>query len=147
MAVRVCVSPGLSVSVVSLSDTPVTGIVLATTDTLQVAVYPPSSVFTVITASPTALAVTKPLPSTEAKFELLLVHETTLFKAFSGVMLTSNCLVLPWVISIDTGLSVTPLTLMASNSATKSCAAVMLSSCSDVSVPTTLPFSSHFTNQ
>jgi hypothetical protein len=71
-----------------LTSTPVTGTTLAFTVTLHVAVLPPSSVVTVITASPAFTAVTLPAPSTVAISVLSELHVTFLLSALSGTPAT-----------------------------------------------------------
>ena len=51
---------------------------------LQVAVFPPSTVFTVMVAVPFFFAVTRPVALTVATAGLLLVQVTALFEAFAG---------------------------------------------------------------
>lgn len=81
VATRVLVPPGLRDSDVLFRLTPVTGIV---TVTVQVAVFAPSTVVTVITAVPHAIPWTLPLSSTVATDSLLLCHVTSLFEAPAG---------------------------------------------------------------
>ena len=77
VAVRVTVSPTLMLAVVLSSLTPVTGTTeLFSTVTVLVAVYPPSSVVTVMTAVPSLIPVTTPFLSTEAIEESLEDQET-----------------------------------------------------------------------
>ena len=89
IAVRVSSSPSVISTEVLSNDTDVTGYTFALTVTLQVAVFPPSSVFTVIVALPAFNAVT--LPSiTEAMDALLLLHITVLFSALFGDTVATN---------------------------------------------------------
>jgi hypothetical protein len=86
IASRVAVAPKLSDKAVLFRLMPVTAIgdVIAFTVTLAVAVFPPSSVFTVIVAVPAELPVTTPTELTIATTVLLLDHLTALLVAFDG---------------------------------------------------------------
>ena len=75
VAVSCTASPAVALTDVLLSFTPVTFTVLFFTVMVQVAVFDPSSVFTVIFAVPAPLAVTFPAPSTVATDGLLLLHK------------------------------------------------------------------------
>jgi len=55
------------------------------TDTVQLSVYPPSSVVTVIVAFPSLIASTFPFSSTVATDSLLELQVTFLLVAFSGM--------------------------------------------------------------
>ncbi len=72
----------------------VTGTITVTT---QVAVLPPSSVVTVMSAVPAATAVTKPASSTVAMSLSLLVHDTFLLVASVGAKVAVNGSVSPMV--------------------------------------------------
>jgi len=78
-----CSEPPLSISVMVFlfSVIPVTGV--GFTVTKHVAVWPPSSVLTVMAALPVAMAVTRPL-FTVAMALLLVSHETAWFVALAG---------------------------------------------------------------
>ncbi len=77
-------SPSVNVNVLLFKVTPVTEIVFALTVTEHVAVFSPSTVFTVIVAVPTDLAVTKPEEETVAIDVLLDDHVTDLLVALDG---------------------------------------------------------------
>ena len=97
VAVSVSVSPSVKVSSVLSRDTSVTPTALAFTVTLQVAVFPPSSVVTVTTASPAFTAVTLPAPSTVATSVLSELHVTFLLSALSGLTVAVSVSVSPSV--------------------------------------------------
>ena len=83
---------------------------VSVTVTLQLAVLAPSSVFTVITASPAFCAVTLPSLSTAATSGLSELHVTVLFVAFAGLTVAFNVTV-SCSTSVTVALSsVTPLT-------------------------------------
>ena len=94
-AVSVCVSPTGIDRDVLFRLTPVTEIFGSMTVTLHVAVFPPSSVLTVIVAVPFAIPFTSPDEDTVATNELLLAQVTFLFVAFSGRMVGFSVAVLP----------------------------------------------------
>ena len=83
MAVRVSLSPTKMLVAVLLSFTPVTLTSLLLTVTLHVAVLPPSSVVTVMVASPAFTPVTLPL-ATVATASLLDFQVTFLLEASLG---------------------------------------------------------------
>jgi hypothetical protein len=98
VAVSVPVDPTLTGRLVLFRFTLVTEIdVFGTglTVTWHVAVFPPSAVFTVIVALPTAFPVTTPLELTVATAVLLLVHVTVLFVAFVGITVAVSVSVAP----------------------------------------------------
>ena len=97
VAVSVCVSPAVMDRVVLFRETPVTGTVAALTVTVQVAVFPPSLVFTVILAVPAAFAVTTPEEDTVATDVLSDDQVTDLSVAFEGVTVAVNVCVSPAV--------------------------------------------------
>ena len=86
-----------------------TGNTLALTVTLQVAVFPPSSVLTVMVTTPSFRAVTFP-SVTVAIDRLLLLHITSLLSAFLGETVAINCTFSPSSSSTDSALSDTPET-------------------------------------
>ena len=86
-----------------------TGKTLAFTVTSQVAVFPPSSVLTVMVAFPFLIAVTFP-SATVAIERLLLLHITSLLSAFLGETVAINCTFSPSSSSTDSALSDTPET-------------------------------------
>ena len=90
VAVSVCVSPSVIVSVVLSRLTPVTDITFAFTVTAHVAVLLPSVVFTVIVALPADLAITTPEDDTSATDGALEVHVTDLSVAFDGDTVAVN---------------------------------------------------------
>jgi hypothetical protein len=92
VADKVSVPPINNVAEVLFNVTPVTG---TTTLTTQAAILPPSAVVTRIIASPGAMAVTLPLPSTIATFVLLLLQVTVLFVALEGIMFAVKVSALP----------------------------------------------------
>ena len=114
VAVNVSVSPSVRVSSVLSRVTSVTPTALTFTVTLQVAVFPPSSVVTVITASPAFTAVTLPAPSTVATSVLSELHFTFLLSALSGLTVAVSVSVSPSV-NVSSALSrvtsVTPIAL------------------------------------
>ena len=65
------------------------------TVTVQLAVFPPSAVLTVMVAVPAPAAFTFPLESTVATFVLLLVQVTDLFVALEGLIVTESFALLP----------------------------------------------------
>ena len=65
------------------------------TVTVQLAVFPPSAVFTVMVAVPAPAAFTFPLESTVATFALLLVQITDLFVALEGLTVAVRAALLP----------------------------------------------------
>lgn len=87
--------------------TPVTETV---TDTVQVAVNPPSAVVTVMVALPAPTAVTRPLLLTVATAVLLLLHVTDLLVASEGATVAVSCSVLPLVRDVEDLLSETAVT-------------------------------------
>ena len=93
-----------------LSVTPVTWTIGFFTVTAHVAVFPPSSVFTVIVALPAETAVTRPFASTVATALLLLDQVTLLSVASAGVMVAVNCFSSPTVNSNDVWSIATPVT-------------------------------------
>ena len=89
--------------------------VLSITVTWQVAVLPPSSVVTVIVASPGATAVTSPLSLTVAVSSASELHITPLFVAPSGVITAVSCNGVPMVtVCAPAGEIVTLTTFMSS---------------------------------
>ena len=80
------------------------------TVTVQVAVFPPSSVVTVMVAVPALLAVTVPSVSTVATLVSLLAQVTFLLVALSGVMVAVRASVSPSVRLKVVLSSVTPVT-------------------------------------
>ena len=109
VAVKVRVSPSVSVAVVLSNDTPVTGYTFALTVTEQVAVLLPSSVVTVIVAVPAFNAVTLPL-ETVATEVLLLFQLTFLLVALLGLIVAVRVNSSPSVISQDALSRVTSVT-------------------------------------
>ncbi len=99
------------VTVQGLISTPVTGTFLLFTVTLQVAVFPPSSVVTVTVASPALRAVTFPLSSTDAMSVLSDFHVTFLLVALSGLTVAVRFAFSPSVSSREVLSSVTSLTV------------------------------------
>ena len=97
VAVSVSVSPSVRVSSVLSRVTSVTPTTLAFTVTLQEAVFPPSSVVTVTTASPAFTAVTLPSPPTVATSVLSELHVTFLLSALSGFTVAVSVSVSPSV--------------------------------------------------
>lgn len=93
VAVRVSVAPFVKDSVCLFKVTLDTSIAL--TETVHCAVLPPSSVVTVIVAVPTPCAVTCPLASTDATDVLLLLQETFLLPALSGLTVATSVSVCP----------------------------------------------------
>ena len=91
-------------------ETPVTATLSFFTVIVQVAVLLPSSVVTVIFASPSLTAVTLPLPSTVAIFVLSDFHVTFLLVAFSGATVATNVTVPPTVSVCAVLSSLTPVT-------------------------------------
>ena len=85
VAVRVPELPATRLIVDRFKETPVTEIVAAVTETVQVAFFDPSVVVQVIVAEPAALAVTIPSEVTEATEELLDDQLTLLSVAFDGL--------------------------------------------------------------
>ena len=104
---NVVVSPFFKFILLLFSDTSVTGTI---TVTIQVAVYPPSFVLTVIVASPAAFAVILPEEFTAATvvFEEDQVRE--LLVASLGFTVALRVYVLPFSISNSVLFSVTPVT-------------------------------------
>ena len=89
VAVSCVVSPiFVNVAFVLSNDTFVTG---TFTVTVQLAVFPPDAVVTVIVALPLLAALTTPLPSTVATEGLLLVQVTDLFVALPGSTIAVSC--------------------------------------------------------
>ena len=87
-----------------------TGTVAVVTVTTQVAVYPPSAVFTVIVAVPAATPVTTPDELTVATEVLLLVHVTLLLVALAGDTVAVSVVVEPALTLTVVGDTVTPVT-------------------------------------
>ena len=87
-----------------------TATVLGLTVTAHVAVFPPSAVVTVISAVPTALAVTVPSFPTVATSSLLDFQVTFLFVALSGVTVAVSFSVLPTSMVVAVLLRLTPVT-------------------------------------
>ena len=83
------------------------------TVTLQLAVLPPSSLFTVITASPALCAVTVPFLSTLAIAGLSELHVTVLFVASAGLTVAFSCSLFPSSSVRALLFSVTPVTATA----------------------------------
>ena len=110
VAVRVCVSPTVMDRDVLFRETPVTGTVAAWTFTVQVAVFPPSFVVTVIVAVPAAWPVTTPEEETVATDLLLDDQVTDLLVAFEGVIVAVRVCMSPIVIVNEVLSSVTPVT-------------------------------------
>ena len=90
VAVRVPELPATRLIVDRSKETPVTEIVAAVTETVQVAVFAPSVVVQVIVAEPAPLAVTVPSDATEATEELLDDQLTLLFVAFDGLIVATS---------------------------------------------------------
>ena len=90
VAVRVPELPATRLIVDRFKETPVTEIVAAVTETVQVAVFAPSVVVQVIVAEPAALAVTVPSEVTEATEELLDDQLTLLFVALDGLIVATS---------------------------------------------------------
>ena len=80
------------------------------TVTVQVAVLPPSAVVTIITAVPAFKAFTTPELLTVATVASLVLHDTFLFVALSGVIDAESASLLPTAILIAVLLSDTPVT-------------------------------------
>jgi hypothetical protein len=100
-ASRLSVPPTLRLIDVLFRETPVTGTLWEATVTLQVAVFPPSTVVTVIVADPAATAVTLPLVDTVATLVLPLRHVTFWLLAFDGVIVASRVSVPPTRMLVD----------------------------------------------
>ena len=83
---RVVVPPTVRLAVSLSRLTPVTDTVAALTVTLQVSVFPPSAVVTVIVASPALTALTLPSASTVATEGSLDFQLTALYVASGGVI-------------------------------------------------------------
>ena len=109
VAVKVATSPSVSSIDVLSKTTPVTGYFLSLTVIEQLAVIPPSSVFTVTTAVPVLIAVTLP-SSTVATDGSSDDHVTFLFVAFSGLTVAVNTITSPSTISKDVLFKETPVT-------------------------------------
>ena len=90
VAVRVPELPATRLIVDRFKETPVTEIVAAVTETVQVAFLKPSEVVQVIVAEPAALAVTVPSEVTEATEELLDDQPTLLSVAFDGLTVATS---------------------------------------------------------
>ena len=84
VAESVTVSPSKISAISGVTETLVTGIILAETFTSQVAVLEPSDVVTVMVAEPALTAVTLPFPSTVATSVADDFQLTALFVAFEG---------------------------------------------------------------
>src|SRR4051812_48771586 len=108
VVVSCCVPPTPIVAELGETVTPVTATLL--TVTAHVAVFPPSTVVTVIVPVPAATAVTKPLLFTVAIDALLVLYVTFLFEALPGETVGVNCWVLPTASAAVVGLTVTPVT-------------------------------------
>ena len=89
--------------------TPSTSVLVDFTVTVQLAVFPLSSVVTVIVVVPSFTPVTNPSLSTVATAVLLLSHVTFLFVALEGVTVALSWVVAPSFISVFP-LMLTPLT-------------------------------------
>lgn len=89
------VSPAVNDNDVGATETPVTATDAVVTVTLQLAVFPPSEVFTVTVAVPVALAVTTPLDETVATDVLLEDQVTVLLVALEGLTVAFNVPVFP----------------------------------------------------
>ena len=115
VAVRVNSSPSV-ISQDALSRvTSVTGYTFALTVTEHVAIFPPSSDFTVIVALPGLIAVTTP-SFTDATDELLDDHITFWFSAFEGDTVAIRVCVSPSTSVIDVEFSVTAETAIGAGS-------------------------------
>ena len=115
VAVSTALSP-VSISSVFLSRvTPVTGVSCSSTVTSQVAVNPPSSVFTVTIAVPAATALTLPFSSTVATAVSLLVQVTFLLSAPCGATVSVRVAVSPTARMSSPLSSVTPVTAIGSS--------------------------------
>ena len=86
------------------------------TVTEHAAVFPPSSVFTVIVALPAETAVTLPVASTLATPGALLDQPTCLFVASAGATVAVSWPVSPTISSIEHLSSATPVTWIISGS-------------------------------
>ena len=86
------------------------------TVTVQVAVFCPSSVVTVISVVPSAIAVTTPLSSTVAIFEFSVLQLTFLFVALSGFIVATNVNSSPTFNSFSSVFNVTLSTFIISGS-------------------------------
>jgi hypothetical protein len=95
--------------------TSVTGYTFALTVTEHVAIFPPSSDFTVIVALPGLIAVTTP-SFTDATDELLDDHSTFWFSAFEGDTVAIRVCVSPSTSVIDVEFSVTAETAIGAGS-------------------------------
>ena len=93
------------------SVTPVTATVAAFTTILQVAVFPPSLVVTVMVASPAFMAFTFPLSLTPATSGALLVQVMDLSVALDGVTVAVRVVVSPSTIEISVLSRLMPVTL------------------------------------
>jgi hypothetical protein len=96
MVVSVSIPPTVSVVLVLFKDTFVTATSLALTVTAQESFFPPSTVVTVMTATPAALPVITPFV-TDAMVESSLFHLKDLFVALAGVMIAVSVSALPTV--------------------------------------------------
>ncbi len=110
VAVSVAVPPTDMLAVVGVTVTPVTGTLAVVTVTVQVAVKPPSAVFTVIVVVPAATPVTTPAELTVATEVLLLVHVTLLLVALAGDTVAVSVAVPPTDMLAVAGVTVTPVT-------------------------------------
>jgi hypothetical protein len=117
VAIKVAVFPTVMLVDVLFRDTPVTDTgppplppLGALTLKVQVAVLPPSTVVTVITALPADTPVTTPLADTEATLEVLLLHVTDLFIAFEGDTVAISVSALPTVRLAELLFRETPVT-------------------------------------
>ena len=105
---RVCVLPTLRVTGPERA-TPVTGIELALTVTMLVAVLPPSAVVAVIMVVPAETAVITPSVDTVATLILLLLQLTFRFVALEGLIIAVKVSVPPTKMLVDV-FTVTPVT-------------------------------------
>ena len=110
VATRVSLPPTRILVSVLFSCTPVTLISLSLTVTLQVAVFPPSSVVTVMVASPAFTPVTLPLASTVAMAASLDFQATFLFAASLGATVAVSVSLSPTRSVIVALFNVTPVT-------------------------------------
>jgi hypothetical protein len=115
VAVNVSEEPTVIVADDLFKVTPVTATVLLppVTVTVQVAVLLPSVVVTVMVALPADIPITSPVDDTEATATLLLLHNTTLFAASTGITVAVKVSVPPTARDSEVLLRCTSLTAIA----------------------------------
>lgn len=110
VAVRLPVLPATRLIVERFKETPVTEIVAAVTETVQVAFFEPSCVVQVMVAEPAAFAVTTPEDETVATDVLLDDHVTALLEALEGETVAVSVPVVPAVKDMLVRFRETPVT-------------------------------------